>query len=402
MKIVHRQCPFSFGITREGFLYLFFLFLLSLATINTGNNLLYMILAVLLSAMVVSGIVSRNSLKQLSLSLQMPENVFVGEKVSIKISMKNLKQIFPSFSILVEDPEQRRTHSSIAAFRSFLLRILKKSQKPEKEARSIFRQAAYFPILRPKETRSELIIQSFPKRGLYSLQGFWISTLFPFGFFHRGEHIQATGQVLVYPSIQDISAFFHLLPFIPGKLESRSMGPGDNLYSIRQYQDGESARIIDWKATAKTQKLMAREYAQEEGSKFCLILDTRIPDADKTNGGDRFERAVSAAASIAAHFADEGAGMEFLTPHEYIPRGSGIGHLYQILQSLAIVKSEIFRLPNDSDIWSPENFSVARNAEALRQIFTEKVFKIVITALPKGSFPSVIWHSAHVIFFDEL
>jgi uncharacterized protein (DUF58 family) len=261
---------------------------------------------------------------------------------------------------------------------------------------------AYFPILRPEETRSELIIQSFPHRGLYSLQGFWVSTRFPFGFFRRGERIRAIGEVLVYPSIQDISAFYHLLPFIPGKLESRRMGQGENLYSIRQYQDGESARIIDWKATAKTRTLMTREYAQEEGSKFCLILDTRIPHPDTKDFEDRFERAVSVAASIAAHFVEEGAGMEFLTPHEYIPRGSGMEHLYQVLQSLAIVKHETFTPSNNSEIWSPDSFPGTQNVSELTQIFSEKVFKIVITALPRNSFPSAIWRSSHVLFFDEL
>jgi len=402
MKTISRPFPFSFGITREGFLYLSFLLLLSLTAIYTGNNLLYIILATLLSALVVSGIVSRNSLKQLSLSLQMPENVFVGEKVSIKISMKNLKQIFPSFSILVEDPEQRRKKSIGSALWSFLLSLMKKSTQAEEVERSIFHQAAYFPILRPEETRSELIIQSFPHRGLYGLQGFWISTRFPFGFFRRGEHIRAKGEVLVYPSIQDISAFFHLLPFIPGKLESRHLGQGENLYSIRQHQDGESARIIDWKATAKTRKLMAREYAQEEGSKFCLILDTRIPHPDTKECEDRFERAVSVATSIAAHFVEEGAGMEFLTPHEYIPRGSGMDHLYRILQSLAIVQYETFTPTDNSEIWSPEGFSCIQNAPEFAEIFSEKVFKIVLTALPRNSFPSAIWHSSHVIYFDEL
>ena len=60
-------------------------------------------------------------------------------------------------------------------------------------------------------------------------------------------------------------------------MEGLQVGQGENLFSIRKYQEAESARIIDWKATAKTGQLMAREYARDEESKFCLILDTRIP-----------------------------------------------------------------------------------------------------------------------------
>jgi uncharacterized protein (DUF58 family) len=399
--IARRIFPFPFAVTREGSLYMLLVFLLSLAAIHTGNNLLFIILAALLSAIAVSGIVSRNSLKQVSLSLQMPENVFAGEKVSIKVSMKNLKRVFPSFSIRVEDPDLNGTGPFLSLVRKVLER--QKSEKPEAAStdKTMFRRAAYFPILRPGETRSELMVQSFPHRGLYHLQGFWISTRFPFGFFRRGERIGAKGEVLVYPQVQEISSFFHLLPFLQGHLESLHVGQGENLFSIRKYQESESARIIDWKATAKTGELLAREYAREEESRFCLILDTRIHDSAGADCDGRFEKAVSLAASIAAHFLQEGAGMEFLTPHEYVPRGTGMHQLYRILRSLAVVKHEM-PPAGPSDPWSHGNFPGIQDDPALQQILSDKVFKIIMTSKPRGSFPSAIWRSSHVVFFDEL
>jgi uncharacterized protein (DUF58 family) len=375
---------------------------LSLAAVNTSNNLLFVVLAALLSAIVVSGVISRNSLRQVSLTLQLPENVFVGERVFIKVTLKNLKRIFPSFSIQVEDPDLGRKQSSPGFFRKFLFN--RRNANPESEAsdRAMLRQSAYFPILGPRETCSELMVQSFPQRGVYNLQGFWISTRFPFGLFRRGEFIGAKGEILVYPLLQEISAFFHLLPFLPGHLEGRHVGPGENLFSIRKYQESESARIIDWKATAKTGDLMAREYAREEESKLCLILDTQI-DSRATAGCEAsFEKAVSLAASIAAHFLDEGAGMEFLTPNEYVPRGTGGDHLYRILRSLAVVQCERRSIPAPADYWSPNGFPGAHDLPAVRYILSDKVYKIIISSKPRGSFPSVIWRSAHVVFFNEL
>lgn len=397
-----RLFPYSFKITREGILYILFVFLLSLAAVNTGNNLLFIILAILLSTILVSGIISRNSLRRVSLSLQLPENVFVGEKVFIKITLKNMKRIFPSFSIRVEDPDLSRKPPSAGLFRRLLNRRRNKSTQPEAPDRTMFRRSAYFPILPPRETCSELMVQSFPQRGLYSLQGFLISTRFPFGLFRRGEHIGAKGEILVYPPIQEISAFFHLLPFLPGHLEGRHVGPGENLFSIREYQESESARIIDWKATAKTGDLMAREYAREEESKLCLILDTHIDARAPASCEADFEKAVSLASSLAAHFLHEGAGMEFLTPQEYVPRGKGVEHLYRILRSLAVVQCERTPLPAPPDYWSPEGFPGARETPAIRYLLSDKVFKIIISSNPRGSFPSVIWRSAHVVFFDEL
>jgi uncharacterized protein (DUF58 family) len=401
-KSVRRLFPYTFKITREGLLFLLGVILLSLAAINSGNNLLFIVLAALLSAIVVSGIISRNSLRQVSLSLQLPENVFVGEIVSIKVTMKNLKRIFPSFSIRVEDSDLGRERSFISSVKKRLFRRRHKAAEADAEDSAMFRQAAYFPILRAGEIRSELTIQSFPRRGLYSLQGFSISTRFPFGFFRRGEYIGAKGEILVYPLTQEISSFFHLLPFLPGHLDGHHVGMGENLFSIRKYQEAESSRIIDWKATAKTGELMAREFAREEESKLCLILDTRIDVQARTGIERNFEKAVSLAASIAAHFIGEGAGLEYLAPGEYIPRGTGTEQLYRILRALAVVRYEMAMRAATSDLWSFHDFSGVADTPALRQILSEKAFKIIISSKPRGSFPSAIWRSSHVVFFDEL
>lgn len=388
-----RRLPFSLRITREGLLYIAGVMALAVPAVNTGNNLLFIVIAALLSTIAVSGIVSRNSLKQLSLSLQMPENVFAGERVSIKVSMTNLKRFLPSFSIRVEDPEMSRRRSP---FRRLFRWRATAAPDPASDT-AVLRQAAYFPVLRPGETRSELTVQSFPRRGLYSLEGFWISTRFPFGFFRRGERVGARGTVLVYPLVQEISSYFHLLPFLPGHLEGLHVGPGEALFSIRKYQDGESARIIDWKASAKTGDLMAREYARDEESKFCLILDTRVPDPAPAGAGETFEKAVSLAASLAAHFLEGGAGIEFLTQEEYVPRGTGIDHLYRILRRLATVQPRPMTLAARESLWNWD----AGDAP-LQQVLSDKVFKIIITSHPRGSFPPAIWRSSHVIFFDEL
>jgi uncharacterized protein (DUF58 family) len=401
-KPARRLLPFAFGITRAGALYLLFVLLLSFAGITTGNNLLLLILAVLLSAIGVSGIVSRNSLKELSLSLQLPENVYVGDNVSIKVSMRNLKRFFPSFSIRVEDLDMRRGHPARPLLERLLSFRLKRPREKADSDWALFRRAAYFPFLLPQETRSELIVQSFPKRGLYLLQGFWISTQFPFGFFRRGEHIRAQGEVLVYPSVQPISSQFHLLPFLEGSLESRHMGAGENLFSIRTYQDGESARIIDWKAAAKTGELMAREYEREEESKFCLILDTHLHDTAGPGGEECFEKAVSMAAGIATHFLNQGTGMEFLTQRGYVPRGNGIDQLHRILRLLAVVTCEHAAPASLSDAWDPDRFPGDADGRPLAHIFSDKVFKIILTSKPRRSFPSQIWRSSHILFFEEL
>ena len=393
---------FSFSITRGGVLYIAFVLILSLASVNIGNNLLLVILATMLSSILVSGIASHYSLKRISLSLHVPENVFVGERVPIKLTAKNLKRILPSLSIRVEDPNLNQKRLLHNVFRRLKRPKRTYAQSEKTSERAMFRQSAYFPFLRPGEARSELIVQSFPYRGVYSLQGFLVSTRFPFGFFRRGERIGAKGEVLVYPAIQDISSFFHLLPFLRGQLEGMRVGPGENFFSIRKYQDGESARSIDWKATSKTGELMARELAQEEENKLCLILDTWMYPGSEQGYKKDFEKAVSFAASIAAYFLEEGAGIEFLTPRQHLPRSTGRDQLYRILKSLATVHCEPVPEVKFQETWNQDNFPLIGNSRVLKEIFSEKVFKIIITGKKRGSFPSRIWRSSHVVFFDEL
>lgn len=381
----------SFAITRQGALYLTLIVLLAIAAVLTGNNLLFMMVATLISAIAVSGIVSRNSLRQVSLSLQAPDNVFVGERIPIKVSMTNLKRVFPSFSILVEDPDRRRG----------MFDMFRRGSAADEDAadRNILQQAAYFPILRAGETRSELSMQSFPRRGAYRLNGFWLSTHYPFGFFRRGERIDAEGEVIVYPSIQDISSFFHLLPFLPGHLEGVHAGPGESLFSIRSYRESDSARRIEWNATAKTGELMVREYARDEESRFCLILDTWM----HASGSDAaFERGVSLAAGIAAHFLKAGAGMEFMTPFEFAPWAAGVDQLYRILRVLATVRCEAAPEGALLEFAGDACFPVLQQNRGLSKVFSDKTYKIILTSRPRGSFSSEVWRSSHVVFFEEL
>jgi uncharacterized protein (DUF58 family) len=390
--------PFSFRITKQGIVFLLGVSLLSLAAVNSGNNLLFLVLATMLSTILVSGIVARASLRSLSMSLQVPENVFAGETVSIKISLTNTKTIFPSLSITVEDIASGRRSPVFSLVKRVIFRQSSASNQSA-EGDAVMRHSAYFPAIRPSETRSELVVQSFPRRGHYRFTGFLISTQFPFGLFRRGERVQAEGETLVYPKIHEVATYYHLLPFMPGKREGLRVGHGESLYSIREHRDGESARIVDWKATAKTGRLMAKEFAREEESRFCLILDSLLHPPAEQDGREKFEKAVSLAASLAAHFCAEGAELEFISPQDHVPKGIGTDHLFRILRSLAVAECRPGS-PDGEDFTN--GLSRIADSKALDEILSSKIFKIIITSRPRGSFPATIWRSSHVVYFDEL
>ncbi|MDR0842546.1 MAG: hypothetical protein LBP68_03900, partial [Acidobacteriota bacterium] len=81
-----------FGITRAGAAYITLMMLVSLAAVRAGSNALYALLAAMMAALVVSGLVSRHALKQLSLTLRTPDRIFAGTRVSTRVSLTNLKR----------------------------------------------------------------------------------------------------------------------------------------------------------------------------------------------------------------------------------------------------------------------------------------------------------------------
>ncbi len=402
IKSPYRIFPLSFAITAQGVLYLAMILVMSLAALNTSNNLLFLVFATLISTFVVSSVFSWSSLKQISLSLQVPENVFEGEKVPVKVSVRNTKRFFPSFSISVGDFDSGAAAFPYAFINKITGRKPPSSHDTERAFPLGFHPCAYFPILRPGETHSELTVQSFPRRGYFRLEEIRVSTRFPFGLFRRSERIGIKGEVLVYPSIKDISTYFHRLPFLPGFLEGVHKGQGENLFTIRPYREGESARIVDWKATAKTRELMSREFTRDEECKFCLILDTQTREQKEGNYWDEFEKAVSLAASIAVHFVERGADMELLTSHSLIPRGAGRNHLYRILRFLAMVQYSAVSPKADSPAGMDLGFPEIPDRRALKEILSDKVFKIILTSKTREIFPTFIRRSSHIIQFNEL
>ena len=420
-RLLHSLGAYSFGITRQGWAYLLGVLLLGLAALNTGQNLLYLILAALLAAIITSGIASRLSLRGLDLSLQVPEYVFENELIPIKVSLQNGKGFLPSFSLLVEDA--RSEPSSPAQSARSGLELLSRggrvgtgtrdrnaqplegggSSKKVAAARSS--SIAYFPSISAGEVRSEPTNRRFTQRGQYPLRGLRISTCFPFGLFRRGRNIPSNKDVIVFPRIRRGVSMSDLLQLLPGFAEGTRPGSGENLYSLRKYIEGECSRFMDWKATAKTGELMVRQYAHNDSNKLALILDTFLPVAESgipEEWARRFEEAVSAAASLAVHFAAQGVKLELLSQQGHVSGTTGEDPLLQILRFLALVRCRAGSEKADLRTELEGALEGTMSPSDLLETFSSRVYKIVLTSKHRGSFPATTWPSAHVLYFEDL
>jgi len=84
-----------------------------------------------------------------------------------------------------------------------------------------------------------------------------------------------------------------------GVLQVRRRGEGMEFHQLREYRQGDSQRAIDWKATARTARLIAREYEDERDQRVLLVIDCGRRMAAKDDALSHFDHALNAALLLA-------------------------------------------------------------------------------------------------------
>jgi uncharacterized protein (DUF58 family) len=361
----------EYEFTREGVFYLVIIGLIAIAALNTGNNLLFIILASLLAAILVSGILSQIVLSQLELDFVLPDHVFAERPMISRLTVSNLKWIFPSFSVTVSARDAERKKR-------------KKSLGPR--PRQILDAPVYVPYIPHRSSVTQHVEITFPRRGRYTQEGFRVSSKFPFGFLRKSHEVPTKQEILVLPNIQPTEEFYEILPLIGGEIESFYKGQGSDLYAIRDYQEGDSARHVDWKASAKAQAVKVREFTREDERHLLLVFDARWPGAESSLPA-QFEKAVNFCACLAWHFYEIDAQMQFLTDGFETPMAPAQEIIYPTLEALALIEPII-------GVSTPSLLVAVASAP--------RAFNIIITAQPRGSIPTSLWGSSYLVFIDSL
>lgn len=357
---------FPFEPTSGGGVFLVIIIVVGFAAWNTGNNLLFLVFSLLCSTLFVGWVHAGTSLRDLTVSARFPDHIFAAEAAPVIVTLRNTKRLLPSFSILVEargpvnevDLKRRRRHAK--------------------------RLLAYFSYVPHRAAAEQRVEQLFPTRGHVLIDGFELSTRFPFGFFRRRRRLRARNvDIIVYPKPEVISDKLHLLPMYAGRMPAMRRGAGHDLFSMRDYQPQDDLRHIDWKATARSRRLTVREFTSEDERRITIVLDTRLSHGAGNDLPERFERGVVQAASLIKHFIEERAEVRLVLGDDVGPFGSGTEQLYRCLRRLALV------IPSDSE--GPGLANISWNA-------VEHDYAILLTAAAPGSIPANIWRTSHVIY----
>jgi uncharacterized protein (DUF58 family) len=393
---------FDFEVTRAGVVYVLVTLVIGIAALNTGNNLLYIVVAAMLAAILVSGLVSALVLRGLELDVRLPEHLFAGRAVQGRIVLRNSRRSLPSFSIRVV-PARREKKKQVLKWKWEPTTFVFPSKPPwvrlpDRRLRratvappppGIFQGMAYFPYLPTRSELSAHLELNFDRRGRYSEDSFGLATRFPFAFLTKTRHISLRREIVVYPPIDSTDEFYEILPLINGELESYVRGRGSDLYRIREYMPEDSARHVDWKASAKSGSLKVREFSREDERRLRLVFDN---PASGTVSSQAYDRAVNLAASLAWHFSTQDVDVSYVIPG--YRRGTDV---HEFLARLAVIDP----LVSSHAAAAPTAVQGSLDVLDISTLGESDEYNIVLTARPKGSLPTALWDSSYFIFIQE-
>ncbi len=286
--------------TKEGLAFIALSLFVGFAAVNTGNNLLYLTFGIMMSFVAASGVLSMINLSRIEVKLLPGGDVFALTPATLRFSLLNGKSVIPSYSLNLEIDEK----------------------------------TAYIPHLPPKSVSGAPLKHVFVERGWNKIPEARLSTRFPFGFFRKWIKIDLGDvEVLVYPKIDPIDPGDEIFREGPGEAESEKTGFGFDLRSIKEFRQGDNPRLIHWKMTAKTGRLMVREMEDEEIRGAVIEFQ---PETDKT----RLEHQISRIASLFVELLNRGFEVELITPDTTFSSSRTGGSPRPVLRYLALFRAE--------------------------------------------------------------
>lgn len=278
-------------------------FAVGFAAMNTGNNLLYLLLGAMLGLIAVSGWLSEQAIRALRIVRHVPRAVTAGQEVRISYQVSNHKRRLPSMALEIVDGD--------LPGRAFLAHV----------------DAGGTAVARS--------VNTFTRRGFRSLGTVTLSTSFPFGLFRKERDLEIPGQVVVWPRAdRQVRAPSPAGGRVPrsGASARGSHGHRGEYRSLRAYRAGDDPRDIHWRSSARFRDPVLRQYDRDgaETRWICLHLGAEP--------GDPAEVAVEVAASLAAQAMSEGRSFALAAGGALVDPGEGAGQLERVLDVLARVE----------------------------------------------------------------
>jgi uncharacterized protein (DUF58 family) len=214
----------------------------------------------------------------------------------------------------------------------------------------------------------------------------WLRIRGPWGLVWRQARRELPWPAVVYPNL--VGASLRSLPTQAqrrreaGFRSVRRLGEGRMFESLKEWVPGEDTRTIDWKATARRGKVMARQYEDERRQQVLLVVDAGRMLTAEVEGRPRLEAVVEAALHL-AHSAvehDDNVGLMVFADEvqQFVPPARGRRALRAVLDALASVEGKLV----EPDYPAAFAYLAARNRKrALTVLFTDVIDRTASEAL---------------------
>lgn len=280
-------------------LYILITLLLGFAAVNTGNNLLFLVVAGLLAFMSVTGLAGMYNIKRLTPDLHPPEEVYAGIPAPFSLSVRNGKRYLPSFLIRLECDTG---------------------------------QAIVSPVVLKNSVSDGTVMFTMNRRGVVPLGRVKISSPYPVGFFTRYWSFEIDGGVTVFPRpiATDSGGSGEDSPATGAGLR-RERGLSGELERIYPYSGSEPLRMIHWKHSARSHDLLVKGFGRS-------VVAPLVIDLDALSGEGVEERLSRAAWLVQRWVRVRPVGM--LLGGRILPSGIGRQHGLMLLKELALHGSD--------------------------------------------------------------
>ena len=302
--------PRSLRATRAGWCFIAIIFGVGFAALNTGNNLLYMVLALMLAFLVLSGLLSETSLRGIRIDRRLPNEFFARSDNRIILRIHNDQKRIAAFAISIEDLLDAEPGHDDAG-RSFALRVGPRSH--------VDRSYAWVP----------------EARGEHAFDRLRVSTRFPFGLFVKSVEVDGSEAVLVYPELSP--AYAQETPAAQGNTEEELRGRalnGNEIASLREFTPGDGYGRVHWRRSLRAGRLLVGEREGEASGEVEVVLSlvSGAPTA-------AHEKRIAHAASAVVHHLEAGLRVGLRSAEVRIPPSTGRAHRAEILSYLARIDS---------------------------------------------------------------
>lgn len=269
------------------------------AAYNSSSNILFITLSLLLACLILSGVLSWLNLRGVAWRLRLAAPLRAGHDATVALELRNAKTFLPTYGLWFELTAQaadvlvkQRAESTVTGRGLDVRKMLAKADAAVMRGRVVLRER-----LEPEgDVRMEWGFKP-EKRGVMRVELAGVGSLFPFGFLKKEIGTEVRTEAVVWPAPVEYQRLAVLSPRRPtsGERVARAGTAGD-LHALRRYAVGDSHRLIHWKASARTQTLLVRQFAAESAEGFSIWLRT---EAEIWPRAEQFELLVSFCATLA-------------------------------------------------------------------------------------------------------